>query len=112
LLPALAALLMVQAMQAAAQDIGYFGTNRLLFEPVGILSPPDSIGRGVIDYQGGDDPNSQWRATVRFSGLRANAGFVVMLKGRYGDNGSDDARALTPLCSFQTNDAGRGGCVW
>jgi hypothetical protein len=107
-------LLVAHAAPAAAQDtgIGYFGTNTLVFAPVGILSPPEATGKGIIDYQGGDEPKSQWRATFRFSNLSANTDYVVMVKGRSGDPGSLDAGALTPLCSFQTDENGKGNCFW
>jgi hypothetical protein len=103
------------AVPAAAQDqngdIGYFGTNTLVFEPVGAVSP-DASGKGIIDYQGGDEPQSQWRATFRFNGLEPDAAYTVVVKGRFGDPGSPDASAMTPICSFQADADGKGNCFW
>ena len=109
---ALLALLAFSAFPAAAQDIGYFGKNRLEFEPVDSFSFPDVTGTGIVDYQGGKEPSSQWRASLRFTGLEAGASYTVMMIGRFGDPGSPDADDFTPLCSVQTDDEGKGGCFW
>ncbi|HEU0116638.1 MAG TPA: hypothetical protein VFQ80_18240, partial [Thermomicrobiales bacterium] len=103
-----------QARPAMAQDaaIGYFGDNALVFAPVGVLSPPEATGKGLIAYQGGDEPKSQWRATFRVTNLAANTTYTVAVKGRFGDPGSDDASAFTALCSFETDDVGKGNCFW
>jgi hypothetical protein len=108
----LGSLLALAPAAAADVDIGYFGTNTLVFAPVGNQVELDASGKGIIDYQGGDEPKSRWQATFRFSGLDANEVYAVVVKGRFGDPGTDDARALTPLCSFTTDDTGRGACFW
>src|SRR5262249_34346883 len=114
ILVGLLTLLAGHAVPAAAQDaeIGYFGTNNLVFAPIGASSLPDASGKGIIDYQGGNEPQSQWRATFRFSGLAADTTYTVAIKGRFGDPGSSDTSAMTSLCSFQTDDTGRGNCFW
>jgi hypothetical protein len=114
---ALAASLVLESGALAAQakdqdlEIGYFGTNRLQFAVVG-NAPVDATGKGIIDYRGGDEPSSSWRASFRFSGLDAGATYTVVVRGRFGEAGSDEATAFTPLCSFTTNDNGRGSCFW
>ena len=100
------------ALPAAAQDIGYFGENRLQFVPVGGSAPPDAAGKGIIDYRGGAEPNSQWKASFRFNGLAPNAGYTVVVKGRFGDSGSREADDFSLLCSFTTDDQGSGSCFW
>jgi hypothetical protein len=105
--------LLILAPPAAADvDIGYFGTNILVFAPVGGVVEADASGRGIIDYQGGDEPKSRWQATFRFSGLDPDTDYAVVVKGRSGDPGTDEARALSPLCSFTTDENGRGTCFW
>ncbi len=97
---------------AQAQDIGHFGKNRLMFSAVEPLLLPDATGTGIVDYKGGKEPLSQWRASFRFSGLEARARYTVVIMGRFGVAGSSEARSFTPLCSFRTDDVGQGGCFW
>jgi hypothetical protein len=108
---ALVARLVLAPFPVAAQDIGYLGTNRLQFEQVGHRFA-DATGKGIIDYRGGDEPSSQWRASFRFSGLEPGASYTVVIRGRFGAAGSDDAAAFTPLCSFETDTEGNGNCFW
>jgi hypothetical protein len=109
---ALTALIGFSALPAAAQDIGYFGENRLVFERVGSASPPDASGKGIVDYRGGEEPDSQWKASFRFSNLEPQTDYTVVVRGRFGEAGSDKAATYTPLCSFKTDDAGQGSCFW
>ena len=94
------------------QDIGHFGKNRLRFSAVEPSLLPDATGTGIVDYKGGKEPSSQWRASFRFTGLQGGARYTVVIMGRFGANGSPEANSFTPLCSFQTDDAGQGGCFW
>lgn len=109
---ALIALLAFSALPTAAQDIAHFGTNRLVFEPVGDLASPDATGKGVVDYRGGNEQSSRWRASFRFSGLEANASYTVVIKGRFADSDTADETPFNPLCSFQTDGEGKGNCFW
>jgi hypothetical protein len=95
-----------------AQNIGHFGKNRLTFSSVEPFLLPDATGSGIVDYKGGNEPSSQWRASFRFTGLGPGAGYTVVIRGRYGAQGSAEADTFTPLCSFQADDQGQGGCFW
>jgi hypothetical protein len=97
---------------AQAQDIGHFGKNRLSFSAVEPFLLPAATGTGIVDYKGGREPSSQWRASFRFTGLEAGASYTVVIRGRFGAAGSPEADSFTPLCSFQTDDVGQGGCFW
>ena len=100
------------APAAQAQDIGHFGKNRLRFAAVEPFVLPDATGTGIVDYKGGREPASQWRASFRFAGLETGASYTVVIKGRFGAAGSDEAESFTPLCSFAADDTGPGGCFW
>jgi hypothetical protein len=97
---------------AQAQDLGHFGRNRLRFSAVEPFLLPDATGTGIVDYKGGREPSSQWRASFRFTGLKAGASYTVVIRGRFGAAGSRAADSFTPLCSFKTDDVGQGGCFW
>jgi hypothetical protein len=97
---------------AQSQNIGYFGKNRLTFSAVAPFLLPDATGTGIVDYKGGREPSSQWRASFRFTGLEAGASYTVVIRGRFGTAGSPAADSFTPLCSFQTDAVGQGGCFW
>jgi hypothetical protein len=97
---------------AQAQDITHFGKNRLRFSAVEPFLLPNATGTGIVDYKGGREPSSQWRASFRFTGLEAGASYTVVIRGRFGATGSPEADSFTPLCSFQTDDVGQGGCFW
>jgi hypothetical protein len=109
---ALSAMLASSASPAAAQDIGYFGKNRLTFSSVEPFVLPDATGTGIVDYKGGREPSSEWRASFRFTGLEAGASYTVVIRGRFGAAGSPEADSFTPLCSFKTDAVGQGGCFW
>ena len=106
------AVLAFGASPTTAQNIGHFGRNRLTFSPVEPFLLPDATGTGIVDYKGGREPSSQWRASFRFTGLKAGASYTVVIRGRYGAAGSRAADSFTPLCSFRTDDVGQGGCFW
>src|SRR4051794_39547974 len=112
LLAVAVAVLAFGASPAAAQNIGYFGKNRLEFSSVAPFLLPNATGSGIVDYKGGNEPTSQWRASFRFSGLEPGASYTIVIRGRYGARGSPAANALTPLCSFQADAQGQGGCFW
>lgn len=97
---------------AADHDIGHFGKNRLKFASVAPFLRPDATGTGIIEYKGGKEPSSQWRATFRFTGLEPGAEYAVVVKGRLGASGEPEAAAYTPLCSFAADDQGQGSCFW
>ena len=42
------------ASPAAAQNIGYFGKNRLEFSSVAPFLLPNATGSGIVDYKGGN----------------------------------------------------------
>ena len=100
------------ASPVAAQNIGYFGKNRLTFAPVAPFLLPDAAGSGIVDYKGGKEPTSRWRASFRFTGLEPGASYTVAIRGRFGAQGSSQASAFTPLCSFEADVRGQGGCFW
>lgn len=99
---------------AAADDrnIGHFGKNRLKFASVEPFLYPDATGTGIIEFKGGKEPSSQWRASFRFTGLEPGAKYAVVVKGRLGAPGSPEAAAYTPLCSFAADEQGQGACFW
>jgi len=110
----LVTLFVLSTFSAAAQDqdIAHFGKNRLRFATVEPFLLSDATGTGIIDYKGGKEPSSQWRASFRFAGLRPGASYTVVIRGRFGAAGSLEADDLTPLCSFSADDDGQGGCFW
>jgi hypothetical protein len=97
---------------AQAQDLGHFGRNRLRFSAVEPFLLPDATGTGIVDYKGGKEPSSQWRASFRFSGLEPGASYTVVIRGRFGAPRSPEATAFSPLCSFAADVQGQGGCFW
>ena len=97
---------------AQNQNIGHLGKNRLRFAIVAPFPLRDATGSGIVEYEGGREPSSQWRASFQFSGLGPGAGYTVVIRGRFGAPGSPEATAFTPLCSFAADNAGQGGCFW
>lgn len=91
-------------------DAAHESTNYLSFAaPSGAGT---ALGNGEVTYHGGDADSSRWTTQFRFTGLDPNHRYVVVVKGRYGADGSPDAEAFTSLCSFQSNSSGSGGCWW
>ena len=58
---------------------------------------PDATGTGIVDYKGGKEPSSQWRASFRFTGLEPGASYTVVIRGRFGARGSLEADGLHPV---------------
>jgi len=110
----LAALLAFSVSPAAAQNqnIGHLGKNRLKFATIEPFLLPDATGTGMVEYKGGREPESQWRASFRFTGLEPAASYTVVIEGRFGARGSPEANAFTTLCTFQADVSGQGGCFW
>ncbi len=69
-------------------------------------------GAGTVSYSGGDEDTSRWTAQFRFDGLDSNERYIVVVKGRFGEDESPEANAFTSLCSFQPDASGTGGCWW
>ena len=109
---ALVTLLNVGLLLAEAQEIGYLGMNRLVFAPAGRNVDDDGKGRGIIDFRGGEEPNSRWRATFRFRQLDPDETYTVVIRGRFGADRSEEAGHFSPLCSFVAADDGKGSCFW
>ena len=99
-------------LSAAAEEIGHYGTNRLVFAPVGQGSAADAKGQGIVEYRGGAEPDSRWRGSFRFKGLEPNRTYTVVVRGRFGADDSDEAGEFSPLCSFDVKDNGNGSCFW
>src|SRR5918994_7220063 len=89
------AMLAFGASPAATQNIGHWGKNRLKFSSVEPFLLPNATGSGIVDYKGGKQPSSQWRASFRFTGLEARASYTVVVKGRFGDRGSPEEDVLS-----------------
>jgi hypothetical protein len=113
LLVAVAAVLLVVTLVLAWPGTGladHESTNDLTFEPVVASPSPDGAGEGIIDYHGGGEPDTLWTATFQFTDLEPEETYAVMVQGRYGLDGTDEATALTPICEFTTDANGDGGC--
>ena len=110
LMVALLAALAFGVLPALAQQIGHYGTNRVTFERAGNAAPDNAQGKGVVDFRGGEEPESRWRGSFRFSGLNSERSYTVVVRGRFGANGSDAADAYTAICSFETDAKGTGNC--
>ena len=75
---------------------GHESTNTLTFAvPMG---SGDASGAGTVTYHGGEVDTSRWTAQFSFSGLESGQRYVVVVKGRFGEDGSPEADAFTPLC--------------
>jgi hypothetical protein len=110
LMVALLVALALGVLPALAQQIGHYGSNRVTFERVGNAAPAGAQGKGVVDFRGGEEPESRWRASFRFSGLKSERSYTVVVRGRFGADASDAAEAYTAICSFETDDKGTGNC--
>src|SRR3954471_15857996 len=96
---ALVALLGVGTLlSAAAEEIGHHGTNQLVFAPVSQGSASAAKGQGIVEYRGGAEPDSRWRGSFRFKGLKPNRTYTVVVRGRFGADDSGEAGELSPLC--------------
>lgn len=84
-------------------------SNKLVFAPVAGSPSPDAAGSGVINYikgTSGEEPDTSWSSTFRFSGLTADTAYTVVVRGRFLDPG-----AFSGICSFTTNGSGTGSCA-
>lgn len=100
-----AAALATLALPASA---AHESNNRLLFAAVGTTVGTAS-GTGTINYvkgTSGDEPDTQWTSSFRFTGLTADTGYTVVVKGRF-----QDAGLFSSICSFTTNSTGVGSCT-
>ncbi len=91
-------LLAVASPASAAHE----SSNKLTF--VGAAS-----GTGSINYvkgTSGEEPDSSWTSSFRFSGLAAGDAYVVTTRGRFTSATEDVA-----ICDFVATSAGTGGCA-
>ncbi|CAN5321863.1 hypothetical protein BH24CHL2_BH24CHL2_8440 [soil metagenome] len=112
-LVAIAALLLVVALAQVWPGTGladHESTNDLTFAPVEDSPSPDGAGEGMIDYHGGGEPDTLWTATFQFTNLEPEQAYAVVVQGRFGEDGTDAAMAFTPICDFETDASGDGGC--
>lgn len=117
IVPLLGAILAVVAVAVAAPTAtlaapDHQGTNRLVFAPIVDSPSPRASGAGVVEFGGGVEPRSKWSSAFRFAGLKPNTAYTVVVQGRRGFDGSEEAEAFSGLCSFRTDAAGAGGCWW
>lgn len=85
-------------------------TSSVVFAQVGSSRSPGAMGDGVIEFHGGAEPRSRWTVSFTFTGLQPNAAYTVVDQGRFGEDGSPEATAFTPLCVFDADSTGAGGC--
>ncbi len=105
-----AALWLGTTRDALAAEPVHYGTNSITFVGVGRSAPAGAKGRGEVEYDGGTEPKSRWSSTFRFSGLNPNTGYKVVVRGRFGEDGSAEASEFTELCSFTSDEDGAGSC--
>lgn len=86
------------------------GDTNLTFEPVADSPSPSGSGEGKIEFRGGAEPVSRWTAIFRFTALEPGAAYVVVVQGQFGEDGSPEAEAFTPICGFAADANGNGGC--
>jgi len=83
-------------------------SNKLDFAPVAGSATPDAAGSGVINYikgTSGEEPDTAWSSSFRFSGLTAGSAYTVVVRGRFAD-----ATAFSAICDFTANATGMGAC--
>lgn len=109
LLTLLTLLLGLLSGTALAVSAAHESNNRLTFAPVAASPSPDATGSGVINYikgTSGQEPDTQWTSSFRFTGLLPDTAYTVVVRGRF-----SDATAFSAICSFTTNAEGMGGCA-
>ncbi|MEJ7837880.1 MAG: hypothetical protein WKF81_03645 [Thermomicrobiales bacterium] len=84
--------------------------TRMTFAPVTESADPAASGVGMVKFHGGEEPDSRWTATFQYFGLRPATMYAVVVQGRFGEDGSEEAAAYTPVCEFVSGDDGSGGC--
>lgn len=100
----LVALLALPGSVLAAHE----SNNKLDFAPVAGSATPEASGSGVINYvkgTSGEEPDTAWSSSFRFSGLAAGTTYTVVVRGRFAD-----ATAFSAICDFTANAAGIGAC--
>ncbi len=83
--------------------------NRLQFAPVAATPSPNASGAGTINYvkgTSGEEPDTEWTSSFRFTGLAADTAYSVVVSGRF-----VTANVFSDICSFTTNSAGAGSCT-
>ncbi len=110
LMPALFVALAVVMVVPIASIADHESDNELTFEPVADSASPAGSGTGTIEYRGGVEPESRWTLTFQFVNLDANANYVTVVRGRFGEDDSPEANEYTALCSFRSDANGDGGC--
>lgn len=53
----------------------------------------------------GEEPNTEWTSSFRFSGLNPDTAYTVTVKGRFAE-----ATESSAICSFTTATSGAGEC--
>lgn len=84
--------------------------TRMTFAPVADSADPAASGEGMVEFHGGEEPDSRWTATFQYFGLRPEITYAVVVQGRFGEDDSEEAAAFTPICEFISGDDGSGGC--
>ncbi len=101
-----AAALATLALPASA---AHESNNRLVFAPVATAPSSTASGTGTINYvkgTSGEEPYTEWTSSFRFTGLAADTGYTVVVRGRF-----LNALAFSDICSFTTNSTGVGSCT-
>lgn len=93
---------------APAAMAAHESSNHLSYAPVAGSATPDASGRGIINYVkgiSGEEPDTEWTSSFRFSGLVPDATYTVIVRGRFAA-----PTAPSAICSFTTTASGSGGC--
>lgn len=106
----LAAFVLGLPLREVAAAPVHYGDNSITFAVVGKSLAQEAMGRGNVEYDGGSEPKSRWSASFRFSGLNPGIDYSVSVRGRFGEDGSDEASQYTELCTFTAEDSGAGSC--
>lgn len=85
-------------------------SNTLAFAPIDDSPSPDGSGEGIITFNGQPEPDSQWTVRFQVDGLEPNTPYVIAVQGRFGEDDTPEATAFSEICTFRTDDAGRGTC--
>lgn len=94
---------------APAAMAAHESSNHLSYAPVTGSTMPDASGRGIINYvkgTPGEEPDTEWTSSFRFSGLSGATTYTVIVKGRFAVAAESSA-----ICSFTTTTSGEGGCA-
>ena len=104
------ALVSVSLMLPAPIRADHESTTSVVLEPVDAAGAEGASGAGLVEFHGGPEPESRWTLTFEFTGLEPNTGYVLMVQGRFGNDGSPEASAFTELCRFTSDEQGEGAC--